>query len=243
MTILSYRTRRENGYGFRPAHEYTIMFKLAGGDYYHMPATKVQQICPGLQGTIEQAVQDGTAMTDVFEIPRLLEQEWKDWWTINDYIVQGCELTTYEPLSSFLTDAQVHILATHYAVPAGVAAAAAAIQQRAADILVCLVDTTCLFDEHEARAHLESLVAAAKLAFEPGSSSKGRAGLRTVVAAACATLCPLLEHFPAFRAAAMIHEGVAELWDGLEAERCAAVGQLGPEVKERISWVVEGCDQ
>lgn len=28
-------------------------------------------------------------MTDVFEIPRLLEQEWKDWWTINDYIVQG----------------------------------------------------------------------------------------------------------------------------------------------------------
>lgn len=36
------------------------MFKLAGGDYYHVPATQVQNICPGLQTTIEKAVQDGT---------------------------------------------------------------------------------------------------------------------------------------------------------------------------------------
>lgn len=28
-------------------------------------------------------------MTDVFEVPRLLEQDWKDWWTIHDYIAQG----------------------------------------------------------------------------------------------------------------------------------------------------------
>lgn len=28
-------------------------------------------------------------MTDVFEVPRFLEQDWKDWWTINDYIAQG----------------------------------------------------------------------------------------------------------------------------------------------------------
>lgn len=36
------------------------MFKLAGGDYYHVPATQAQQICPGLQTTIAQAVEDGT---------------------------------------------------------------------------------------------------------------------------------------------------------------------------------------
>lgn len=36
------------------------MFKLAGGDYYHVPVTEVQRICPELQATIEQAVQDGT---------------------------------------------------------------------------------------------------------------------------------------------------------------------------------------
>lgn len=87
------------------------MFKLAGGDYYHVPATQVQHICPGLQTTIEKAVRDGTvsihpswtlvaskdtwltsviqAMTDVFEVPPSLEQDWKDWWTINDYIAQG----------------------------------------------------------------------------------------------------------------------------------------------------------
>lgn len=36
------------------------MFKLAGGDYYHVPATQAQQICPDLRPTIEKAVQDGT---------------------------------------------------------------------------------------------------------------------------------------------------------------------------------------
>lgn len=36
------------------------MFKLAGGDYYHVPATQAQRICPGLQATIDQAVEDGT---------------------------------------------------------------------------------------------------------------------------------------------------------------------------------------
>lgn len=36
------------------------MFKLAGGDYYHVPAAQVQQICPGLRPMIDQAVQNGT---------------------------------------------------------------------------------------------------------------------------------------------------------------------------------------
>ena len=36
------------------------MFKLSGGDYYHLPATQAQQICPELQAIIDQAVQNGT---------------------------------------------------------------------------------------------------------------------------------------------------------------------------------------
>lgn len=43
------------------------MFKLAGGDYYHVPATQAQKICPALQSTIDQAVEDGTvSMVSVF---------------------------------------------------------------------------------------------------------------------------------------------------------------------------------
>lgn len=40
------------------------MFKLAGGDYYHVPATQAQKICPELQTTIDQAVEDGTVSID-----------------------------------------------------------------------------------------------------------------------------------------------------------------------------------
>lgn len=29
------------------------------------------------------------ATTDVFEVPSFLEQDWKDWWTIHDYMAQG----------------------------------------------------------------------------------------------------------------------------------------------------------
>lgn len=38
-------------------------------------------------------------MTDVFEVPRFLEQDWKDWWTINDYIAQG-KSYNYNPTST-----------------------------------------------------------------------------------------------------------------------------------------------
>jgi hypothetical protein len=36
------------------------MFKLVEGDYYQVPAAQVQQICPELQDTVDDAVQDGT---------------------------------------------------------------------------------------------------------------------------------------------------------------------------------------
>lgn len=35
-------------------------------------------------------------MTHVFEVPRILEQDWKDWWTISDYIAQG-KFPTHNP--------------------------------------------------------------------------------------------------------------------------------------------------
>ncbi|KAG6362922.1 hypothetical protein INS49_008017 [Diaporthe citri] len=302
MIVLPYRTRSCDGQEFRPAHEYTIMFKLAGGDYYHVPATQAQQICPSLQTTINQAVEDGTAMTDVFEVPRLLEQDWKDWWTIHDYIVQGkshtshpqkkntperlergagrfegegsqasgarhtnkqaskqditkdhpltghptttgCELTTYEPISSFLTDARVYILATHHGLQAGAEAAAAATRDRAAEILDCITDTESLFDTREALSHLESLVAAARLACEwEGPAAAGgahtTAGLHAAVAAACATLGPLLAELPALWDAVAADGRFAELWEGLEEGRRAA-GGISPEVRERMRWVVE----
>jgi hypothetical protein len=36
------------------------MFKVAEGDYYHMPAAQVQQICPELETTVDEAIKDGT---------------------------------------------------------------------------------------------------------------------------------------------------------------------------------------
>lgn len=157
----------------------------------------------------------------------------------------GCELTTYEPISSFLTDAQVHILATRHGLQAGADAAAAATHDRAAEILDCITDTESLFDTREALFHLESLVAAARLACEwegPTAAEKTHttAGLRAVVAAACATLGPLLAELPALWDAVAADGRFAALWDGLEEGRRAA-GGLSPEVRERMLWVVESC--
>ncbi|KAL2284444.1 hypothetical protein FJTKL_08851 [Diaporthe vaccinii] len=159
----------------------------------------------------------------------------------------GCELTTYEPISSFLTDAQVHILATRHGLQAGADAAAAATHDRAAEILDCITDTESLFDTREALSHLESLVAAARLACEweggpPGDKTHNTtaAGLRAVVAAACATLGPLLAELPALWDAVAADGRFAALWDGLEEGRRAA-GGISPEVRERMRWVVESC--
>lgn len=39
---------------------HTIIFKLIGGDYYHVPVSQVEQICPELEATADDAVEDGT---------------------------------------------------------------------------------------------------------------------------------------------------------------------------------------
>ncbi|KAL1865501.1 hypothetical protein Daus18300_007146 [Diaporthe australafricana] len=153
-------------------------------------------------------------------------------------LVGGCELLTHEAISSFLTDAHVHLLAMHYAVPEGAAAALGATKRRAAEILDCVADTGCLFDAGIIHHHLASLVATARLVCGATSEEEEEAGLRGAVAAACATLCPLLAEFPPFWAAVVSDEGVAGLWVSLEGARRAA-GEMGPEVRERMRWVVE----
>ncbi|KAH8788423.1 hypothetical protein F5883DRAFT_635310 [Diaporthe sp. PMI_573] len=269
MIVLPIRTRE-----FRPAHEYTIMFKVAEGDYYHMPAAQVQQICPELETTVDEAIKDGTAMTDVFEVPTFLEQQWKDWWTINDYVEQGkshayqhkpthpacwkgqpgCELTTYEPISSFLTDARVYILAKTYNLHAGAEAAVEATMDRATEILDCFIDMESTFDPHLALFHLESLVAAARVACgawegeqlsptaeESGAvgGGVGEMGLRAMVVAALAMLGPLLAELPALRGAVFEDAGFAAMWQRLSGGGFVP-GWFTPEVRERMRCVVEG---
>lgn len=178
----------------------------------------------------------------------------------------GCELTIYEPISSFLTDAHVYILATHHNHQACAEAAAAATQTRAAEILDCLTDTeiptddddeTLLDETHEALSHLESLIAAARLACEweetaaaaaaaaaggAGTTAHSAAGpLRAAVDAACDTLAPLLAELPALRAAAAADARFAAFWEGPEGARRAA-GELAPDVRERMRWVAESCE-
>lgn len=177
----------------------------------------------------------------------------------------GCELTIYEPISSFLTDAHVYILAAHHNHQACAEAAAAATQTRAAEILDCLTDTEIptdddqeiLFDEtHEALSHLESLIAAARLACEweeaaaaaaaagqgAGTTAHNPAGpLRAAVAAACDTLAPLLAELPALWAAVAADARFAAFWEGPEGARRAAA-ELPPDVRERMRWVVESCE-
>lgn len=150
----------------------------------------------------------------------------------------GCELPTSEPVSSFLTDAHVHILSTHHGLPAGAEAAEAATRDRTAGLLDCLTDTGSLFDTREALSHLESLIAAARLACQ-WEEPCAEGGLRAAVAAACETLGPLLAELPALWDAVADDERFAELWEGLEGARSAA-GGLEPEVRERMRWVVEG---
>lgn len=71
-------------------------------------------------------------------------------------------------------------------------------------------------------------------------NSTTAAGLRAVVAAACATLGPLLAELPALWDAVAADGRFAALWDGLEEGRRAA-GGISPEVRERMRWVVESC--
>lgn len=158
----------------------------------------------------------------------------------------GCETTTYEPISSFLTDAKIHTLATHHGLESGAEAAAAATHERAAEILDCITDTESLFDTREALFHLESLVAAARLACQwegeespAGGRTHTGGKLRAMVAAACATLGPLLAELPALWEAVAADGRFAMFWEGA---RLAAGGQLTPEVRERMRWVVESCE-
>lgn len=139
----------------------------------------------------------------------------------------------------------MHILATHHGLQGAAEAAAAATQERAAEILDCLADTESIFDTREALFHLESLVAAARLAWaatapSPQTTTKNGSdgALRAAVAAACDTLGPLLAEVPAVGDAVAADQGFAALWEGLERGRRAA-GELSPEVKERMRWVVE----
>lgn len=87
-------------------------------------------------------------------------------------------------------------------------------------------------------------MAAARLACEweggPDKTHNNTAGLRPVVAAACATLGPLLAELPALWDAVAADGRFAALWDGLEEGRRAA-GGISPEVRERMRWVVESC--
>lgn len=66
--------------------------------------------------------------------------------------------------------------------------------------------------------------------------------LRAMVAAACATLGPLLAELPALREAVAADGRFAVLWRDLEGARIAAGGLLTPEVRERMRWVVESCE-
>lgn len=132
----------------------------------------------------------------------------------------------------------MHILSTHHGLPAGAEAAEAATRDRAAGLLDCLTDTGSLFDTREALSHLESLIAAARLACQWGDPC-AEGGLRAAVAAACETLGPLLAELPALWDAVADDERFAELWWGLEGSRSAA-GGLALEVRERMRWVVEG---
>lgn len=110
-------------------------------------------------------------------------------------------------------------------------------QDRAAEILDCLTDTESLFDTHRALLDLESLVAAARLACEWEEAAVGP--LRSVVAAACDMLGPLLAELPALCGAVAADARFAAFWEGIEGARCVA-GELSPEVRERMRWVVEG---
>lgn len=43
-----------------------IMFRLAGGDMYQMPAAQVQQICPELETTVDEAIEKRTVSVPLF---------------------------------------------------------------------------------------------------------------------------------------------------------------------------------
>lgn len=164
-------------------------------------------------------------------------------------------------MSSFLTDANVYILATRCDYHAGAEAAVAATQDRAAEILDCMTDPDITFDQHAALFHLESLIAAARLACTDwvvksaftsdviaaeGSAGvtrleNGRMALRPMIIAACVTLGPLLAELPALRRAVFEDAGFAMLW-----ERVSGGGLVPswftPMVKDRMQRVIEGRD-
>lgn len=181
----------------------------------------------------------------------------------------GFELTIYEPISSFLTDAHVYILAARYNHHAGAEAAAAATQARAEEILDCMTDTESTFDQHVALFHLESLIAAAQLASSCGvdwmtqrqpfttTNTEGLGGgvvigcgggeagspmgLHAMVVAACVTLGPLLAELPTLRGAVFEDAGFAALWERVSSGSGGVVpGWFTPGVRERMRRVVEG---
>lgn len=134
----------------------------------------------------------------------------------------------------------------------------AATQDRAAEILDCFTDMESTFDPHAALFHLESLIAAARVARsdweeqpfpaeeESGvvgaaecGTGTGRRGLRAMVVAACATLGPLLAELPALRGAVLEDAGFAAMWERLSRGGFAP-GWFTPEVSERMRCVVEG---
>lgn len=87
-------------------------------------------------------------------------------------------------------------------------------------------------------------MAAARLACQwDGGGPAGGTGthntLRAMVAAACATLGPLLAEVPALWEAVAADGRFAVFWRDLEGARIAAGGLLTPEVRERMRWVVE----
>lgn len=88
-------------------------------------------------------------------------------------------------------------------------------------------------------------MAAARLACQWEGREEGPAGrihtggLRAMVAAACETLGPLLVELPALWEAVAADRRFAVFWEGA---RLAAGGQLTPEVRERMRWVVESCE-
>ena len=167
----------------------------------------------------------------------------------------GCELTTYEPISSFLTDARVYILAKTYNLHAGAEAALEATMDRTTEILDCFIDMESTFDPHLALFHLESLVAAARLACgawegeqpSPAAAEEsgavggggGEMGLRAMVVAALAMLGPLLAELPALRGAVFEDAGFAAMWQRLSGGGFVP-GWFTPEVRERMRCVVEG---
>lgn len=298
------------------------MFKLVAGDYYHVPAAQVQQICPELQTTVDQAIQNGTVSMTQICLRRPQEHIADHWNKGNDELflcapfpgaaveglvdsqrlhrtrqvfrlegeagkekadsrqsntpeicsltrhtfpTTGCELTTYEPISSFLTDACVYILATNHNLHTGAEAAVAATQDRAAEILDCLADTESTFDPRAAVFHLESLLAAARLACgqsvqqQPqkqqfltttegsgegvcvgGDSGTDSRGLRAMVVATCATLRPLLAELPALQVAVAEDAEFAAMWERVNRGGFGST-RFTPVVRERMQWAIESC--